>query len=179
MQNDLLIIPENGAQGHSRGARQARAKEVAAWLKTTFPALFATHPPLPLAIGVHSLILQINPNINRAALGAAMHWHTSKPAYLRSLAAPDSMRYDLDGNPVEPVTAEQRDFAKARLAEWQKATEAARRASGKARKASKDAKRQGDALKPPEAPPPAKVEPAPETPRLRPLLNLKPKGQSS
>ena len=31
----------------SAADRKARAEAVAAWLKTTFPALFATHPPYP------------------------------------------------------------------------------------------------------------------------------------
>ena len=107
-------------------------------------------------------------------MATALHWHTSKPAYLRALAAPDSMRYGLDGNPVEPVTAEQRDFAKTRLAEWQSDGGSAARI-GEGPK-GKDAKRQSDALKPPDVTPPPRTEPAPEPPRLRPLLKLKPGG---
>ena len=112
----------------SKADRKARALEVSTWLKATYPALFASPKVLPLAVGTYAEIRRLHPDINRRALATTLHWHASRPSYLRALGLADALRHDLEGNPVEPVTAEQQDYARARLAEQRKATQLARKA---------------------------------------------------
>lgn len=41
---------------------------------------------------------------------ALLRIHTRRPEYLRAVAAPSSQRHDLDGKPIEPVSAEHRAY---------------------------------------------------------------------
>ncbi len=58
----------------------------------------------PLARHVHRQIEAVCPDVPAFRIRRWMNWYTDKPSYLRALQAPDAMRHDLDGNPVDPVT---------------------------------------------------------------------------
>jgi sRNA-binding protein len=79
------------------------------WLAIAYPLAFGTDVK-PLAIGVGR---QIWPQakaagIGRRALNDALKFRTTSPAYLEALAADAAMRFDLDGQRKESVTAEHR-----------------------------------------------------------------------
>lgn len=97
------------------------AKSMIDYLKHTFPGLFSS-PPRPLAIGIdHQLYEIINSisfvypaRLNKRVLDEALkHW-CNTTAYLQEVAN-HPLRYDFGGNPIEYVTDEQRNEAKARL----------------------------------------------------------------
>ena len=64
----------------------------------------------PLAIGIHKVILERMPELDKAQLRVAMKWHTASTAYLKGIVD-GANRVDLDGNPAGTVTAEQQELA--------------------------------------------------------------------
>lgn len=90
---------------------------------------------LPLALGIHTSVRERMPDVDPGALRAALKNHTASTRYLKALQT-GKERFDLDGQPVGEVTAEQREFASTTLrerfrkaAERRQADEAARRAA--------------------------------------------------
>lgn len=87
---------------------------------------------LPLALGVQrelrhrlgSVLTERCPTLNRAErikrIRAVLQRHTALPAYLEAVAVPGSLRHDLDGKPIEPVTEEHREYARAKLVELER-----------------------------------------------------------
>jgi hypothetical protein len=87
---------------------------------------------LPLALGVqcelrHRLgrvLIERCPTLNRVErlkrIRTVLQRHTALPAYLEAVAATGSLRHDLDGKPIEPVTDEHREYARVRLQEGKK-----------------------------------------------------------
>lgn len=71
---------------------------------------------VPLSIGIHTVIRQRLPEIERSQLVAALKRHTGSTRYLKALAQ-GTDRFDLNGNPSGAVTQEQRDQAAAMLKE--------------------------------------------------------------
>jgi ProP effector len=93
----------------------------------------------PLAIGIHKALLAEQPELDKAALRAAMLLHTRSTRYLKGIVA-GAARHDLAGNPDGSVTDEQQAEAVATLrerirkaAERRKNEEAARKADAEAR----------------------------------------------
>jgi sRNA-binding protein len=88
------------------------------WLKATFPVLFDAYPPRPLAIGIGKLIAPIarEAGVPRQDLGAALHYHVHRHAYLAALTADNAMRFDLRGEPAGPVEPEHQAEARKLLA---------------------------------------------------------------
>ena len=76
-------------------------------LRSTFPVFQECRP---LAIGIHKDILERIPDINPQQLRLAMRMHTASARYLKALTNSE-MRFDLDGNAADPVTAEQKQQA--------------------------------------------------------------------
>lgn len=81
-----------------------------AWLRAAFPAAFAS--AVPLAIGIGRQLMKARPaDISARGLKVALTRWVRRPAYLKALAAVDSMRSDLRGTPVEPVSDRHRQYA--------------------------------------------------------------------
>jgi len=76
-------------------------------LSTTFAVI---RDCLPLAIGIHKVIAERHPEIDQGHLRTAMRIHTASTRYLKALSQAQG-RFDLDGNAVGEVTAEQRQQA--------------------------------------------------------------------
>lgn len=108
---------EPGAQAAKKAAWQARKSALYLRLRKLSPALFAVRAA-PFAIGINTEIirrLELVDIQDLRALGVILHFTVTHPRYLRALAAEGAMRHDLDGNPVEPVSAEHRELAQAML----------------------------------------------------------------
>lgn len=82
---------------------------------------------LPLSIGIHHVIRERMPEIQRSQLVAALKRHTSSTRYLKALSQ-GTERFDLDGNPSGTITQEQRDQASTMLKERFKRVAEKRRA---------------------------------------------------
>ncbi len=70
----------------------------------------------PLAIGIHKVLLERQPELGGAAVRTAMRRHTSSTRYLKAVATGDD-RYDLDGQPAGKITDEQKQQATEALRE--------------------------------------------------------------
>jgi sRNA-binding protein len=85
-------------------AREAAVK----WLSETYPLAFGVEVrALALGIGRQVWPRAKAAGVQRRALHAALKWRTSSFLYFDALIA-DSMRFDLEGNAVEPVSDEHR-----------------------------------------------------------------------
>jgi hypothetical protein len=77
---------------------------------TSWPAVLPSavgDPIRPLKIGVRDDLAALLPNgEGHAVLGPVLRRYTRAWEYLAALAAPDALRHDLAGNPVEPVAEE-------------------------------------------------------------------------
>ena len=88
--------------------------ECAQQLKAMFPALFGG-APTPLKLRIQTDIQQRAPGVfTRRCLSAFLHRHTGSTGYLMAITRV-GQRFDLDGNPVEPVNDEHRAAAAAEL----------------------------------------------------------------
>ena len=113
----LRPLQRPGAQAAKKAAWQARKSALSLRLRKLSPALFAARAA-PFAIGINTEIirrLELLDIQDLRALGVILHFTVTHPRYLRALAAEGAMRHDLDGNPVEPVSAEHRELAQAML----------------------------------------------------------------
>jgi sRNA-binding protein len=98
------------------------AREAAlAWLAVAYPLAFGTDLR-PLAIGVGRLVWPQAKaaGIKRPAPHDALKFRTSSFRYLEALAADAAVRCDLNGNAVEPVSAEHRNRALEMKAEFER-----------------------------------------------------------
>lgn len=78
-----------------------------------FP-VFRDH--LPLAIGIHKTLTERVPGLAKGHVWSAMQQHTGSTRYLKALVE-NAPRFDLDGNAVGTVTAEQQAVAAKTLRE--------------------------------------------------------------
>lgn len=77
----------------------------------------------PLAIGIHKSLLERLPDLDKAAVRAALHFHTASTRYLKAIVQ-GAPRFDLDGNASGEVTPEQQTQAVTALRErFRKAAE--------------------------------------------------------
>jgi ProP effector len=70
----------------------------------------------PLALGIHKVILERQPELGKDAIRTALRIHTGSTRYLKSLATADQ-RFDLDGQAAGEVTEEQRKQAQVEVKE--------------------------------------------------------------
>jgi ProP effector len=92
-------------------------------LKTLAEAFQVIRDCQPLAIGVHKVIRTRLPDLSDGAIRSALKQHTASTKYLKAIAN-GSQRFDLDGQPVGEILAEQREQALAALKErFRKAAE--------------------------------------------------------
>ena len=89
----------------------------------------------PLAIGIDKQVMAIHPEFEKKLLRPAMGFHTRSISYLKAMQNA-SNRFNLDGTPADPVTAEQRDHAAQQLREHFKAGAEKRRAEKAAAEAA-------------------------------------------
>jgi ProP effector len=84
-------------------------------LRQRFPALFVGAPK-PLKLRIQADIRERAPGVfSKASLSAFLRRHTGRTAYLIALTRA-SHRFDLDGAPVDPISAEHRQAALDELA---------------------------------------------------------------
>ena len=86
--------------------REEKRLALLAQFQSTYPVF--SKPHLPLAIGTGKALKRLCPVGTRHTVGRVLHVWCLSEAYLTALKAPDSMRHDLNGNPVEPVSEEHR-----------------------------------------------------------------------
>lgn len=98
-------------------------------MSASFPAFRNVQP---LAIGIHKAIKARLPDIADAELRNALRTHTASTRYLKALANA-TQRYDLDGNPVGEIDAEQRRQAQETLKERFRKTAERKKAEQEAR----------------------------------------------
>jgi hypothetical protein len=134
VQPPALEDPEVRAQ---RTARLERQNVLWARLRALSPALFATIPPPPMAIGVYDELVRILELDAEGArdLGHILRTHVVRLVYQRALAAEGAVRLDLEGRPAGEVTHEQRAGAALQFehlkAKRKAKTKAARDGAGK------------------------------------------------
>ena len=87
---------------------------VAGDLSHLAPVLASLQPLVgAAAAGLAARLIEAGVDADELLVRATLAHHVRRPGYLERMAAPDSMRHDLDGNPVEPVSARHRDHAAA------------------------------------------------------------------
>lgn len=99
---------------------------------------------LPLAIGIDKQLIARQPDVPRKVLRIALGQHTNSLRYLKSLEKA-THRFDLDGQPAEPLTDEHRKHAATTLRErFKKEADQrkAQRASEEAARVAEEAARQ-------------------------------------
>jgi ProP effector len=99
----------------------------------------------PLAIGIHKVLLERQPELDKAALRTAMKVHTHATRYLKGIVE-GAVRHDLDGNPDGAVTAEQQAQAVAMLKERARRVAEKRKAEAAARREDEAARRRQEKL---------------------------------
>jgi len=115
---------DNTTPTQTAPAALRRPQETLNALRTAFP-VFAEFKPL--AIGIDKQVMAIHPEFDKKLLRPAMGFHTRSISYLKAMQNA-SHRFNLDGSPADPVTAEQRDHAAQQLREHFKAGAEKRRA---------------------------------------------------
>jgi sRNA-binding protein len=100
------------------------------------------------------------------AINAVVRTYVRSPGYLLAMAQPDSQRHDLDGNPVEPVSDQHHQDAKAGFAHHQKI-----KAQGKAGPPRKEQRDQVEVAAMEQSPSPSSPPsaPVPAPPRSAPV----------
>ena len=88
---------------------------------------------LPLAIGIHKMLMERLPDLDKAQLRTALHHHTATTRYLKALVE-GAPRMGLDGNAAGVVTAEQQVQAAETLRERLRKAAERRRADEEAQK---------------------------------------------
>ena len=82
-------------------------------LRTLYPAFGKAQP---LAVGVQQQLLEKHADLPEQQVKEALRKHCGALAYQKALARAESLRIDLDGTVVEPVSESQRELAKKRVA---------------------------------------------------------------
>lgn len=97
---------------------------------------------LPLAIGIHKQLMERMPDLDKNKVRIAMHSHTASTRYLKALTE-GAPRFDLDGQQVGEVTAEQQTVAVQTLRErLKKAAERRKAEDAEAKRKVEEAQRQ-------------------------------------
>ena len=115
------VAAEKKAMADGRKRRAARRREANAIAEARisilcerFPAVFNLAAPLPLALGTGKQIADLM-GWQRHQLNPTMRWWCSRWKYYEAVLADGSMRHTLQGEPVDPVSDEHRQAARAGL----------------------------------------------------------------
>jgi sRNA-binding protein len=134
-----------------------------------FPAVFVERvwePHKALTIGTRDAIIALWPDVDGVALGVALRAYCGRIGYRRALLAPGAMRFNLQGEPIEPVSDDDRADAAKKL-ERQIARREQRVADAKAKAVANAANGQ--------SPPEVQSEPRPDP---TPVIPLEPRRAS-
>lgn len=112
-------------------------KRAQQWLVAQWPDLFTPGPDLkPLSLKIHKEILEYrsdNPEISRRTLDEALKRHTSSFGYLYGISK-STHRHNLNGEAVEPISKENRNWALKTLRTMQKLSQKTNRSKAMAKK---------------------------------------------
>ena len=101
-------LPPIAIAALAKTRRKAAREAALAWLATAYPKMFGDEvKALALGIGRQVWPRAKAAGVQRRALHDALKWRTSSFRYFDALIA-DGMRFDLEGNAVEPVSDEHR-----------------------------------------------------------------------
>lgn len=89
--------------------------EIKTRLVARWPAVFETARPLAIGSGKTIMAAAKELEIPKTAIRRWLRRWVSRTCYLKALATDGADRYDLEGNPVEPVSDDQRERALAEL----------------------------------------------------------------
>jgi len=110
-----------------------KVKQTEKWLREKWPELFAPGPDLkPLSTGIFKEILAYrseNDQLSGRVLREALKRHTTSFGYLYGMLK-NTHRVNLNGEAVEPIKAEHRDWASKTLRLLQKIGKKSRKPSG-------------------------------------------------
>lgn len=81
-----------------------------------FVRMAETAQAMPMALHVRTDVCGAIELGQRTRIGSALWRLTHSRRYLRACAEPGAMRHDLDGWPVQPVSAKHQEWARAELA---------------------------------------------------------------
>jgi sRNA-binding protein len=96
--------------------RPARAVDSAyRWMVEAFPLSIGRYAPLAIGSGPEIIQTAIEAGHSRNSAQRAIRRHTTRRLYLSNLADPGSMRVNLAGEPIEPVSDEHRNAAREQL----------------------------------------------------------------
>ena len=110
------LKPHTGSAGSALTSQKDTDQTAESWFCATFKKTFDPIQPLPLACGINKAALKIMPShINPAELSCFLRKWTRQAAYLKALVEPGAMRYDLDGQPIEPVKDAHKKWAEEML----------------------------------------------------------------
>ena len=110
-------IPRNAEPPSHRWLQRATSAEILvearkAW-GDLWPAILSDLPPRPLMSGVGQVLKGSAPDaIAWRLMTAYLRRRCGSLVYLRAVAAEGSMRYRLDGDPVDPVSDDDREHAR-------------------------------------------------------------------
>lgn len=114
-----------------------KVKRAQQWLIEEWPELFTPGPDLkPLSLKIHKEILQHrdrNPDISGRVLQEALKRHTTSFGYLFGMTKA-THRHNLNGEPTERISAENRSWAQKTLRVMQKLAQKSNKSKAMARK---------------------------------------------
>ena len=118
-QKATVVGPLDPEQEASNRARIECCNALFMKLRTTWPALFATKKPPPLAIGAYDALVQrLGLDVEgRLALRVVLGQHVNRYRYQKALSREGAVRVDLNGNASE-VTDKQRERAAKQVAKF-------------------------------------------------------------
>ena len=109
--------PKEGSSLEKEEKKKARKNFLAAkkWVETSFPKAFNFKEPLPLKIGIRQDLLTLESPLTRRQRSKVLSAYLHRPKYLEAVAT-GAFRYDLKGDPVEEISEEHKEHARAQLA---------------------------------------------------------------
>lgn len=110
--------PKSGSNPKiARQWRMEMTKHILAEFQSRWPVVFNTDHPKPLARGVHEELFKEMPDMSKSRIRWALQRWTTHWKYHKALTRPCAVRFDLHGNPVEPVSEQDVETAKRRLSD--------------------------------------------------------------
>jgi len=107
---DARMLQEKKDREQSRELFR-QAKE---WMETTFPKSFNFKSPVPLKINIHKDIRAREAPVSYRQRIKVLRAYLYSYGYLKAVLEGE-WRHDLDGNPVEPISKEQKVYAQEQL----------------------------------------------------------------
>lgn len=98
-----------------RHKRYAAAKKLTDALKATYPTVFSSAKPQPLAIGIEKEIFKLHPEFSLPILKLALLLWTRREKYLAAVIAGEN-RYALDGSISGTIQASEKEYSQTKLA---------------------------------------------------------------